>query len=59
MPTKILYKIFLLSILLSGCSGTSYMIPDYRKNTSQYNLLDSPDGQDDPNARIKIINVKY
>ena len=49
----------LLCLLLGGCAGTSYMVPDYRKNTSQYNLLDSPDGQDDPNPRIKLIKWNY
>lgn len=49
----------LLCLLLGGCANTSYMVPDYRKNTNQYNLMDSPDGQQDPNARIKVISVKY
>jgi len=26
---------------------------------SKYNLLDSPDGSNDPNARIKIWGAKY
>jgi hypothetical protein len=52
-------RFVLLSLLLNGCSNTSYMVPDYRKNTDQYNLMDSSDGQDDPNARIKLIKWKY
>lgn len=52
-------RFVLLCLLLSGCSNTSCLVPDYRKNTAEYNLMDSPDGQDDPNARIKVIKWNY
>jgi hypothetical protein len=52
-------RLVLFCLLLGGCSSTSVMVPDHERNTSQYNLLDSPDGMNDPNARIKIINIKY
>jgi len=52
-------RCLLLLLLLSGCSNTSYMVPDGRKNTAQYNMMDSPDGSDDPNLRVKLIKINY
>lgn len=50
---------FLLCLLLSGCSNTSYLVPDHEKSTSEYNLMDSPDGMQDPNIRVKLIRTEY
>lgn len=49
----------LILLLLGGCSSTSYMVHDPRKNTSQYNMMDSPDGMPDPNLRTKLIRFQY
>lgn len=56
-----------LSTVLVSCSSVKQ--GPYSKNNmaedsidwgySKYNLLDSPDGSNDPNARIKIWGAKY
>ena len=53
-------KKLIFCFLLAGCaSDNSYMVHDPEKNTSEYNLLDSPDGMQDPNLRAKTIIFKY
>ena len=49
----------LACLLLGGCSNTSMLVPDHEHNTAQYNLLDSPDGMQDPNVKTKTIILKY
>ena len=47
-------------LLLTGCAGdNSYLVHDNEKNTSEYNLMDSPDGMQDPNLRTKTILFRY
>lgn len=50
----------LLCLLLSGCAtNRDYLIPDSERNTAQYNLMDSPDGMQDPNLRTKLFKFEY
>ena len=47
-------------LFLTGCaSDNSYVVHDPEKNTSEYNLLDSPDGMQDPNLRSKTVIFEY
>jgi hypothetical protein len=35
------------------------VVHDPEKNTNKYNLLDSPDGMEDPNLKCKVIGFEY
>jgi hypothetical protein len=53
-------KKLVFCFLLAGCAGdNSYVVHDPEKNTSEYNLMDSPDGMQDPNLRAKTVIFKY
>jgi hypothetical protein len=59
-----------LAFLLMGCSTTSQvskdqgwlpsgMAEDAQDYTTKYNMMDSPDGSNNPNVQANIFNIKY
>jgi len=52
-------KKLVFCLFLTGCANNNYVVHDPEKNTSEYNLLDSPDGMQDPNLRSKTVIFEY
>lgn len=62
-------KWMLISLPFIVCSCSNVSPGPYTKNNmaedsidwgyNKYNMMDSPDGSDDPNAKIKIWGAKY
>ena len=59
-----------LAFLLMGCSTTSQvgkdqgwlpsgMAEDAQDYPTKYNMMDSPDGSNNPNVQANIFNIKY
>ena len=63
----ILYCLFwiVIAYFFIGCSNTNYrnipdgMCEDSQNYSTKYNLLDSPDGSQDPNINAKILSREF
>jgi len=61
---SILLLVFMVFAVI-GCANTSYksyrsgMAEDAQDYPTKYNMMDSPDGRQNPNGQIRIFGVTY
>lgn len=55
----------LMTFFFVGCANTTYktipsgMAEDAQDYPTKYNMMDSPDGRQNPNAQVNIFGVTY
>ena len=55
----------LMTFFFIGCANTTYqtipnaMCEDSQNYSTKYNMMDSPDGRQNPNAQVNIFGVQY
>jgi hypothetical protein len=63
--TLIVLAWILMTFFFIGCSNTNYrnipdgMCEDSQNYSTKYNLMDSPDGSQDPNINAKILSREF